>query len=76
MLMTSLIFFGCFAKFLAYTLFLPSFIVVRYQMVESNWAGFFAPLVHNGGISDPVQNRVDTYYSEIYAGTLEISREI
>ena len=36
MLMTSLIF-GCFEKFLAYTIYLPSFIVVRYQMAELNW---------------------------------------
>ena len=28
--------FGCFAKFLAYNLFLPSFIVVRHQMAELN----------------------------------------
>ena len=36
--------FCCFEKFLAYTLFLTSFIVVRHQMVELNWGGgFFAP---------------------------------
>ena len=29
--------FCCFQKFLAYTLFLPSFIVVRHQMAELNW---------------------------------------
>ena len=37
--------FGCFEKFLAYTLFLPSFIVLRHQMVELNWGeGLFGPL--------------------------------
>ena len=46
-LMTSLIF--CFfEKFLAYTLFLPSFIVVRHQMVELNWGAFLPPLSITG----------------------------
>ena len=31
--------FCCFEKFLAYTHFLPSFIVLRQQMVELNWRG-------------------------------------
>ena len=31
--------FCCFEKFLAYTLFLPSFIVVRHQMAELNQGG-------------------------------------
>ena len=47
----------CFEKFLAYTLFLPSFIVVRPQMAELNWEGRL-PLVHYRGILDPVQNSV------------------
>ena len=58
--MTSLIF--CFfEKFSAYTLFLPSFIVVRHQMVELNWGGAFLPPppIHYRGIRDPVQNRVN-----------------
>ena len=40
--MTSLIF-GCVEKFLTYTVFLPSFIVVRHQMAELTW-GAFLPL--------------------------------
>ena len=35
-------FFYCFEKFLAYTPFLRSFIVVRHQMAEFNW-GLFCP---------------------------------
>ena len=55
--MTSLIL-CCFEKFLAYTLFLPSFIAVRRQMAELNW-GAFCPSIHLfGGIQDPLQNRV------------------
>ena len=50
--------FCCFEKFLAYTLFLPSFIVVRHQMVELNRGAFLPPLVHYRGMPDPVQNRV------------------
>ena len=52
--------FCCFKKFLVYTLFLPSFIVVRHQMVELNWGGglLAPPVVHKRGIPDPVQNRV------------------
>ena len=42
MFMTSLIF-CCFEKFLAYTVYLPSFIVVRHQLAELTWEGFFAP---------------------------------
>ena len=37
--MTSL-FFCCFEKFLAYTVFLPSFIVARHQMAELTWGAF------------------------------------
>ena len=49
----------CFDKFLACTLFLPSFIVVRRQMVEFDWGIFCPPpLGHYRGILDPVQNRV------------------
>ena len=49
----------CFEQFLAYTLFLPSFIVVRHQKVELNWGGgLFCPPVHYRGIPDPVQNRI------------------
>ena len=47
-------FFGCFEKFLAYTIFLPSFIVVRHQMAELTWGGGFFAL--------PVQNRVKYMY--------------
>ena len=36
--------FCCFENFLAYTLFLPSFIVVRHQMVELNWGASPLPL--------------------------------
>ena len=39
----------------AYTLFLPSFIVVRPQLAELNRGAF---LLHYRGIPDPVQNRV------------------
>ena len=77
--MTSLIF-CCFEKFLDYTLFLPSFIVVRHQMAELNWGGFLSP-VHYRGIPDPVQNRVKKEHifkpikiispSEIAEGSLE-----
>ena len=53
-------FFG-FEKFLAFTLFLSSFIVVRHQMAELNWGtgggGLFAPIQYRG-IPDPVQNTV------------------
>ena len=35
--------FGCFEKFLAYTVFLPSFIVVRHQMAELTLGGDFLP---------------------------------
>ena len=43
-------------KFLAYTLFLKRFIVVRHQMEELNWGGgaFCPPPVHYRGIPDPV----------------------
>ena len=61
MLMTSPTFW-CFEKFLAYTLFLRSFIVVRHQMAKLNW-GLFAPLpIHFRGIQDPVQNMVDSNF--------------
>ena len=33
-------FLGCFAKFLTYTVFLPSFIFVRHQMAELTLGGF------------------------------------
>ena len=49
-------FFYCFEKFLAYTLFVPSFIVVRHQMAELNWGeGFLPPPppVHYRGILNP-----------------------
>ena len=42
LLMTSPIFF-CFEKFLAYALFLLSFIVVRPQMAKLNWGLFATP---------------------------------
>ena len=48
--------FCCFENFLGHTLFLPSFIVVKPQIAELNW-GDFLPLILNGIISDPVQNR-------------------
>ena len=52
-------FFCCFEKLLAYTLLLPSFIVVRHQMARVKLGGFLAPPpVHYRGIPDPVQNRV------------------
>ena len=52
--------FCCFEKFLAYTLFLPNFIVVRHQMVELNQGAFLPPPpIHIRGIPDPVQNRVN-----------------
>ena len=42
--------FCCFEKFLAYTLFLPSFVVVRCQIAQLNWRGV-APLpTHYMGI--------------------------
>ena len=47
-------FYCCFEKFLTYTLFLPSFIVVRHQMAEFKLG---AP-VHYRGFPDPVQNRI------------------
>ena len=49
--------FCCFEKFLACTLLLPSFIVVRHHMVWGD--GRFALLVNYRGISDPVQHRVN-----------------
>ena len=46
--------FCCFEKFLAYTLFLLSFIVVRHQMAELNGGGGdFCPPVHHREIPDP-----------------------
>ena len=38
-------FFGCFETFLAYTVFLPSFIVLRHQLAELTWgkAAFCLP---------------------------------
>ena len=48
--------FCCFENFLAYTLFLLSFIAVRPQMAKLNWGLHPA---HYRGISDPVQNRVN-----------------
>ena len=53
--------FCCFENFLAYSLFLRGFIVVRCQMVELDWGGggaFLPPLDRYRGIPDPVQNRV------------------
>ena len=52
-------FFGCFEKFLVYTVFLPSFIVLRYQNGKVNLGGFFAPIQYRVR-PDPVQNRVKT----------------
>ena len=48
-------FFGCFEKFFAYTVFLPSFIVLRVIL------GFFCPppLVQYRVRPDPIQNRVN-----------------
>ena len=40
-------FFGCFEKILDYTVFLPSFTVVRHQMAELIW-GLFAPFQYRG----------------------------
>ena len=50
------IFFVFFLKFLAYTLSLPSFIVVRHQIVKLKWGA--SPPVHYRGNPDPVQNRL------------------
>ena len=58
--MTSL--FCCFEKFLAYTLFLPSFIVVRHQMAELNWGGFLPP--------PPVQTPSKIGLTNLYARIL------
>ena len=62
MLLTLLIFFGCFEKFLTYTVFLPSIIVVRHQMVKLTWRGAFCPppptTVQYRVRPEPVQNRV------------------
>ena len=44
-------FFGCFEKFLAYTVFLPSFIVVRHQMAELTWGAFLPPSQSNIAVS-------------------------
>ena len=60
MLMTSPIFWW-FEKFLAYTLFLRSFIVVRPQMAKLNWA-FCPPPIHFRGIQDPFQNTVNSNF--------------
>ena len=59
MLMTPLMF-CCFERFLAYTLFLPSFIVVGQQIAELSLGGaaFLSLPFHYRGIPDPVQNRV------------------
>ena len=47
-------FFGCFEKFLAYTVFLPSFIVVRHQIAELTWGGGgFAPTSNIGVARTP-----------------------
>ena len=51
-------FVSCFEKFLAYTLFLLSFIVVRHQMAELNWGAFLSLSVYYMGIPEPFQNRV------------------
>ena len=51
--------FCCFEKFLAYTGFLPSFVVFRHQMAELTWGGAFLPSpIQYRGSPDPVQNRV------------------
>ena len=58
--MTSLIFLGCFEKFLDYTVFLPSFIVVRHQMAELTWGAFCPPPpIQYRGSLDPIQNRAE-----------------
>ena len=54
--------FCCFEKFLAYTLFLPGFIVVRHQMAELNWGGGGLPyplLRYPGSIQNRVKIRID-----------------
>ena len=50
MFLTSL-FFGCFEKFLADILFLPSFIVVRHQMGELKGGSAFCPSLSIIGVS-------------------------
>ena len=55
-------FFCCFEKFLANTLLLSSFIVVRHQMADLKWELFApspSPLLHYRGVPDPVQNKVN-----------------
>ena len=50
--------FCCFEKFLAYTLFLPRFIVVKYQIAELSWGRGVVPTVHYWSILNPVQKRL------------------
>ena len=64
MVITSRIPFCCFEKFLAYTLFLPSFIVVKRQMAELDGeGGLYAPHYYRV-VLDPNQNRVKISYLE------------
>ena len=52
-------YFCFFLNFLAYSLFLVGFIVVRCQIADLEWReGFFAYVCYRG-IPDPVQNRVN-----------------
>ena len=78
MLMMSLIFFR-FEKLLVYSLFLPSFIVVRHQMAELNW-GLLS--FHCRGVPDPVQNRVRDLKmiqkngTDIWAESIKINKSV
>ena len=54
--------FGCFEKLLAYTVFLPSFIVLRHQMAELTWGGGFLAPIQYRVRPDSVQNRVKLNY--------------
>ena len=49
----------CFERFMACTLFLPSFIAVRHQMAELNVLAFLPPPPAIIGVSRTVQNRVN-----------------
>ena len=50
--------FYSFEKFFSYTVFLPSFIVVKHQMAELTWGAFLPPVQYRGS-PNPVQNRVN-----------------